>query len=155
MQVGIVLVEQGGAIVSAEHRSDGAVVVRIERLPFSLEAVADRAEELAATPRSECVVDAEGLGSALWATRPRKGEWRLYSEHGLERQCLVDGLVVAIHRGLLHFAPGLEHQEAMSKALVGFRRQVREDGLIGSELVIALCLAVVRRPKLGGMAFVA
>jgi hypothetical protein len=34
----------------------------------------------------------------------------------------------------------------MSKALLGYRRQVREDGLIGSELVVALLLALIPPP---------
>ena len=34
----------------------------------------------------------------------------------------------------------------MSKALVGYRRQVREDGLIGSEPVVALLLAIIPTP---------
>ncbi len=34
----------------------------------------------------------------------------------------------------------------MSKALVGYRRQVRDDGLIGSELVVALLLAIIPPP---------
>lgn len=154
VQIGIVLVDRGAAVVSVDHRKDGAVVTGIERLPFSLTAVAQRTEELARAG-TVLVVDAEGLGNALWATRPRIGDWHLYADHGLERQRLVDALVVAIHQGRLHFAAGLEHQDAMSKALVSYRRQVREDGLIGSELVIALCLAIVRRPRLGGQAFVA
>ena len=35
----------------------------------------------------------------------------------------------------------------MSKALLGYRRQVREDGLIGSELVVALLLALSHRRR--------
>jgi hypothetical protein len=34
-------------------------------------------------------------------------------------------------------------QEAMSMALLGYRRQVREDGRIGSELVVALLAALI------------
>ncbi len=34
----------------------------------------------------------------------------------------------------------------MSKALTSYRRAVREDGLIGSELVVALLLAVIPPP---------
>jgi hypothetical protein len=155
IQVGVVLAEAGSAIVIAEHGRDGAVVTGIERLPFSLDAVAERVEPMAAAmPAPTVVVDAEGLGSALWRTLPRlRGQWRLYSERGLERQKLVDALAIAVHFDQLHFAAGLDNQEAMSKALVSYRRQVREDGLIGSELVIALCLAIVRRPR--AQAFVA
>jgi hypothetical protein len=34
----------------------------------------------------------------------------------------------------------------MSRALVGYRRVVRDDGLIGSELVVALLLALIPPP---------
>ena len=47
----------------------------------------------------------------------------------------ADELLVAVQEGRFHFAPALAEQEAMSKALTGYRRQVKEDGLIGSELV--------------------
>lgn len=154
IQVGVVLAEAGGAIVIAEHGRDGALVTGIERLPFSLDAMADRVEPMASSrPAPRIVIDAEGLGSALWRSLPRvRGEWRLYADRGLERQKLVDALLVAVHRDQLHFAADLEHMEAMTRALVGYRRQVREDGLIGSELVIALCLAIRRA---GVQAFVA
>jgi len=33
-------------------------------------------------------------------------------------------------------------QEALSEALLGYRRQVRDDGYIGSEMVVALLLAL-------------
>ena len=75
-------------------------------------------------------------------TRSRQ---QLYPGRGLERQALVDELLVAVQEGRFHFAPGLDEQEAMSKALLGYR-QVREDGLIGSELVVALLLALIPRP---------
>jgi hypothetical protein len=73
--------------------------------------------------------------------------WALYAGRGLERQSLVDELLVAMQEGRFHFAPGLAEQEAMSKALLGYRRQVREDGLIGSELVVALLLALIPPPE--------
>jgi hypothetical protein len=94
------------------------------------------------------VIDGEGHGAALWAVLPTDDEerWRLYSARGLERQALVDVLLVAVHEGRFHFAAGLPEQEAMNKALVGYRRQVREDGLIGSELVVALLLALLPPP---------
>ena len=53
---------------------------------------------------------------------------------------------MAVQEGRFHFASGLAEQEAMSKALLGYRRQVREDGLIGSELVVALLLALIPPP---------
>jgi len=43
-------------------------------------------------------------------------------------------------------APGLAEQEAMTKALASYRRQVRDDGVIGSELVVALLLALMPTP---------
>lgn len=149
IQVGVVLVEAGAAIVIAEHGRDGALVTGIERLPFSLDAVAERVEPMAtAKPAPTVVIDAEGLGRALWRTLPRlRGQWRLYDDHGLDRQKLVDALAIAVHFKQLGFAGDLEHMEAMKQALLAYRRQVREDGLIGSELVIALCLAIIRRAR--------
>ena len=70
----------------------------------------------------------------------------LYTGRGLERQALVDELLVAMQEDRFHFAAGLAEQEAMTKALLGYRRQVREDGLIGSELVVALLLALIPPP---------
>jgi hypothetical protein len=49
--------------------------------------------------------------------------------------------------GTFSFAPGLEHQEAMLKALAGYRREVLDDGVVGNELAIALFLAVGHRPR--------
>jgi hypothetical protein len=153
-QVGIVIAESGAAIISAERGGDdpsGGLVVGIERLPFSLDPVADRVNQLAAeAPRSVFVIDADGLGNALWralSVARNRGEWRLYKDRGLERQRLVDALVVAMRFEEVHFAPDLESQDAMSKALVSYRRTIREDGELGSELVTALCLAIVRQPR--------
>ncbi len=53
---------------------------------------------------------------------------------------------MAIQEDRFHFAAGLAEQEAMSKALMGYRRQVRDDGVIGSELVVALLLAIIPPP---------
>jgi hypothetical protein len=39
---------------------------------------------------------------------------------------------VAIEKGRFRFAANLAEQEAMSKALLGYRGQVREDGVIGA-----------------------
>lgn len=146
--VGIVVADRGAAIVHVDRDSDDALVVSgIERLPFDLGIVVARIAELGDGERF--VVDAEGLGTALWAIlgHPDDDEhWRLYSGRGIERQALVDGLLVAIHEGRFHFASGLIEQDAMSRALLGYRRQVREDGLIGSELVVALLLAIIPPP---------
>ena len=144
--VGITVAERGSAIVAVDRGSDDALlVVGIERLPFSLAAVTERVRALD-DPEARFIVDAEGLGSALWAVLGRPAErkrWQLYSGRGLERQALVDELLVAMQEERFHFAPGLAEQGAMSKALLSYRRQVREDGLIGSELVVALLLALI------------
>ena len=143
--VGVVVAERGSAIVTVDHGPDDALLVTaIERLPFELRSVTTRVRAL--DPDARVVIDAEGLGGALWAIlgRPEDTEhWQLYAGHGVERQALVDALLVAIEEGRFHFAPGLADQESMSKALLGYRRQVREDGLIGSELVVALLLGVL------------
>lgn len=148
--IGIVIADRGSAIVHVEHDGDELLVTAVERLPFSLSAVADRVAELdREIAEARFILDAEGLGTAVWAVLgPPDDEerWRLYSGRGIERQALVDRLLVAVHEGRFHFAPGLAEQEAMSKALLGYRRQVREDGLIGSELVVALLLALIPPP---------
>lgn len=165
-KIGITITAQGAAIVTVEHRSpDDLVVTAIERLPFAFETVADRVADLDEDEPTDSrfTIDAEGLGQALWATLPRENgrrqpdprRWTLFDAHGLDRQALVDVLVVAIHDGRLHFAPDLAEQDAMTAALVSHRRQVGLDGLIGSELVVALCLAVrPTPPRRGGFAFI-
>ncbi len=156
-QIGCVLASHGGGIVTVDHREDRLVVTGIEQLAFDFGLVADRIAALdGSEPKdSQFVIDSEGLGSALWATLPEetpktRDRFALYEGHGLERQALVDGLVVAIHADLVRFVAGLEHQEAMTKALLSYQRQVKEDGQIGSELVVALCIAIserTRRPR--------
>ena len=148
--LGIVIADRGSAIVHVEHADDELLVTAIERLAFSLSAVADRVHALDdEIAEVRFVVDADGLGGALWAVLgpPEDAErWRLYSGRGIERQSLVDGLLVAVHNGQFHFAPNLPNQEPMTKALQAYRRQVGEDGLIGGELVVALLLALIPPP---------
>jgi len=80
----------------------------------------------------------------------------LYEGRGIERQRLVNALVVAMNQKAIHFAAGLAGMDAMTRALVGYRRQVKEDGLIGPELVVALCLTILPRVKpTGNHAFLA
>lgn len=144
--IGVVITDRGSAIVAVDRgEGDALLVTAIERLPFSLAAVTARVRELD-DPAVRFVIDAEGLGSALWGVlgRPEDAEhWALYSGRGLERQALVDELLVATQEGRFHFAPGLAVQDAMTRALLGYHRQVREDGVVGSELVVALLLALI------------
>jgi hypothetical protein len=146
---GVVIADRGGANVTVERGDDDALLVTgIERLPFDLAAVTDRVRALA-DPEARYIIDAEGLGNALWAVLGRSEDtdhWQLYTGRGFEHQALVDELLVAMQESRFHFASGLVEQEAMSKALLGYRRQVREDGLIGSELVVALLLALIPPP---------
>jgi len=145
--VGVVIADRGAAIVGIEREDDALLCVGIERLPAEISAVIARLADLGDEVYRS--VDADGLGNALWAALgpPEDAEhWRLYSGRGAERQALVDRLLVAIHQDTFRFAPGLAEQESMSKALVGYRRAVKEDGLIGSELVVALLLALIPPP---------
>jgi hypothetical protein len=143
--IGVVVADRGAAIVTVERSPEDALLVTgVVRLPFALAAVTDHVRGL--DPEARVVIDAEGLGSALWGVlgRPDDAEhWQLYAGRGIERQALVDELLVAMQQDRFHFAAGLHEQEAMSKALLGYRRQVHEDGLIGSELVVALLLALI------------
>jgi hypothetical protein len=146
--IGISVVDHGSAIVSVERSDqDELLATAIERLPFELDPVAERVRELDAEhPEAQFVIDGVGLGSALWtaAQGPAKTpRWQLYAGRGVERQQLVDQLLVAIHQRRFHFVAGLAEQEAMTKALLTYRREVRDDGDIGSELVVALLLALV------------
>jgi hypothetical protein len=147
--VGVVIADRGSAVVSVERSPDDALLVSgIERLPFNLASVTARVRALVA-PGTRFIIDAEGLGSALWAVlgRPDDPEqWQLYTGRGFDRQALVDELLVAMQENRFHFAARLAEQEAMSKALLSYRRQVREDGVIGSELVVALLLALIPPP---------
>ncbi|MCC6856587.1 MAG: hypothetical protein IT189_11080 [Microbacteriaceae bacterium] len=140
--VGIVIVDKGAGLVTVEH-GDTLICSGIERLPFDLAAVARRVREVEDAD-SHYVIDSDGLGGALWATLERaSGHWELYEGRGQERQALVDRLLVAVEQDRFRFAANLAEQDAMTKALVGYRRQVRDDGLIGSELVVALLLALI------------
>ncbi len=146
--VGIVIIDRGAAIVTVERADDDHLLCTgIERLPFDLGVVALRVRELI-EPGAYYVIDGEGLGAALWAVlkdvRDRR-HWTLYEGRGLERQALVDALLVAVEQDRFRFAAGLDEQDTMSRALVTYRRQVRDDGIIGSELVVALLLALVPR----------
>ncbi len=143
--ISIVITDRGAAIVTVEHGPDEALLVTgIERLPFDLGWVAERVRALT-EPDTRYVIDAEGLGSALWTVlgHGEDRHWTLYAGRGLERQALVDELLVAIEQDRFRFSAGLAEQDAMSRALLGYRRQVRDDGLIGSELVVALLLALI------------
>ncbi len=143
--VGIVIADRGAAIVTVDRSpADALLVTGIERLPFDLSAVTSRVRALE-DPDALFVVDADALGTALWAVlgHAEDAHWSLYAGRGLERQALVDELLVAIEEDRFRFAPRLAEQDAMSKALTGYRRVVRDDGLIGSELVVALLLAII------------
>lgn len=160
--VGISLANRGAAIVEVQRDPDDELlVVGIQRLPFDLGAVSEHVRAVD-DPDARFIIDAEGLGSALWAVLgdpDDRDQWQLYTGRGIERQALVDPLLVAIQEGRFHFAPALAEQDAMTKALLNFRRQVGDDGLIGSELVVALLLAIIPPPapsiyETRGLAFV-
>lgn len=164
IQVGVTIHGTGSGIVVADQDDDGALVTGIESLPFDVDVVADRVRAVAGeNPAAQVVVDGDGLGEALWTilfpdTRTFRGgpaararlrdgsprAWR-YTDRGIERQRLVNVLVVAMNQRRIHFAAGLAGMEAMTNALVSYRREVKEDGLVGPELVVALCLAVLPR----------
>jgi hypothetical protein len=168
--VGVVVADHGAAIVSVErepevtHRdaermdlteTETFLVTDIERMPFDVAALARRLKEMD-NPDIQWEIDADGVGGALWTVvgGPDNAQhWHLYSGRGLERQALVDELIVAVEEGRFHFTSGLTEQAAMSKAMVGYRRSVKEDGVIGSELVVALCLAIRPLPVEGWFAY--
>jgi hypothetical protein len=147
--VGITIVERGAAVVTVDRSEDDELLVTgIERMAFNLDLVAARARDLDDGER-RFMVDGDGVGSALYSVVGGDKRWTLFQGRGIERQSLVDELLVVVAERRLRFAPGLAEQEAMNKALVSYRRQVRDDGLIGSELVTALCLAI--RPPVAAL----
>ena len=135
----------GGAIVTAEWPAEGRqTITAIERFPYDAGPIVRRVLRLKADdPDCFIVVDAEGLGDAVWELldHPRRRGWRLYEKHGLEREELTRVLLVAVERRSFAFAPGLGEEQAMKKALVSLTRNPREDGP-GSELAVALSLAI-------------
>jgi hypothetical protein len=142
--IGVVVADAGAAIVTVERDGEELLATGIERLPFDLRTVAGRVKDLDG-PDTTFVIDGEGMGTALWNVvggPEDRQHWQLYEGRGLARQALVDELLIAIEEVRFHFAPRLPEQDAMSKGLVSYRRQVKEDGLIGSELVVALLLAI-------------
>ncbi len=121
--IGITIASAGAAIVHVDHGPDETLLATaIERLPFDLAAVANRVRQLDdEIGEVRFVVDGEGIGAALWAAlgppedRKRRS---LYAGRGVERQNLVNTLLVAVFEDRFHFAPGLDEQAAMSKAIV-------------------------------------
>jgi hypothetical protein len=140
----------GGAIVTLDRTPEVPTVVAIERFPLAIGPLAERLRVIRADDRGcRIVVDADGLGDALWdllgSPDHRRG-WRLYAKRGQERQELTRELLVAVARRTFTFTPGLAEAEAMRKALLEVTRDVREDGP-GSELAVALSLALGDRPR--------
>ena len=152
--IGVTMPSSGSAIVSvaldASHclRHPIRTCTGIERLPYDVGKVAARVAALALGPRDLVIVDGAGAGMALWIALgpPRRRHYQLYAGLGRERQKLVDPFPPMMLHGTFSFAPGLAHQEAMLKALAGYRREVLDDGIVGNELAIALFLAVGYRP---------
>jgi hypothetical protein len=145
--------EAGSAILTFDRDAqDNVEVSRIDRLPAGLDPCVDWLRsafpDFPGIGTGHVVIDADGLGQALWDrldVRYRRG-WTLYDKRGRDRQELVNALLVAQSEGRVAIGP-TPHADAMRKALIGYRRTVGEDGVVGGELVVALALAVVgRRP---------
>lgn len=123
-------------------------ITAIERLAAGLDPVVRwleaRYPALPFVGRDHVMVDADGLGQALWTrlgVGNRRG-WKLYEARGRDRQALVDALLVAQSEQRVSItAPS--NTDAMRKALLSYRRVVGEDGAVGAELVVALALAVL------------
>ena len=101
-----------------------------------------RVQQLKAdNPDCFVVVDAEGLGDAVWELldQPRRPGWRLYQKHGPEREELTRVLLVAVERRSFGFASG--RGAGNEEGPRWPHPQPREDGP-GSELAVALSLAI-------------
>jgi hypothetical protein len=145
---GIAIRAGGAAIVSVETDGDNRIVVEILRLPLDLTVVVDEVEELAADPAATFIIDGEQLGAALWQAlgRQHRRGWTLYAKRGPERAEITNDLAVWFHEASFRFAADLAEQPAMTKALLAWRRETRDDGP-DSELVVALRHALAcRRP---------
>jgi hypothetical protein len=139
----LALARSHGAIVTAEHHPDERIMVTgIERFGYVVEPIVARLTELSETTTPEAgVIDAEGLGDAVWELLdgPRR-PWQLYAKHGTERQALTRTLLVVVARDRLRFGE-VDEAEAMKRAMLALTRDPREDGP-GSDLTVALALAV-------------
>jgi hypothetical protein len=144
---------QGGAIVTAEIDGGNRRITAIERFGLDVYIIAARVRELrTARPGCQVVVDADGPGSALFVLLGGRVEFpnihrglHLYVKRGPERNELTTRLLVAVARRDFSIAPGLAHEDALRRALLGLTKDVREDGP-GSELAVALSLAVSSQP---------
>lgn len=153
--IGVSMQSTGSAIVSVtlgqgrDARHPRRRCTGIERLPFDVARVHDRIRGIDLGPHDLVVIDAAGAGSALWhALDVRNGRhFALYSASGRARQTLVDRLPGLMIDGSFTFASGLAHQDAMTKALRDYRREVTDDGIVGNELAIGLFLALTDRPS--------
>ena len=144
--------EAGTAIVTASRDDDNMIdVAAIDRLPAGLEPAAawlrEAIPDLRAPHSTRIVVDADGLGAALWDhLAPHGSAWTLYPKRGKERQELVNALLVAQQERRVRIQPS-PHGAAVRAALLNYRRVVGDDGVIGAELVIALALAAIVRAR--------
>jgi hypothetical protein len=144
------LIPSGGVILETFRDDDEITVISVDRPPATLAAFDAKIRAIAGDtfprlPRhTHVVIDSEGLGKALWDSLKveRYPGWKLYEKRGRERQELPDALRVAQFQQRIHIVKG-EHGDATRRALLGFKVEVGEDGVVGGELVVALCLAVV------------
>lgn len=147
---GAAILGAGSAIVSARRDPDDRVhVFEIERLPADLSPVVRRLRELeAADAEAHFHIGSMGSGRALWDTLhvDHRRTWHLFDKRGADRQTLVDGLLSAEAEDRLTLDPALREGAAMKKALAGMTREVREDGVIGGEMLVALGLALIPPP---------
>lgn len=136
------------------------VVVHVEKVEPSLEAIRGRIEELAKQARAErpCFfLDATtSLGAGVFkviAVDRRRGEWPAvlhpvhpYIKRGVARQPLIHAIVEAYGTGRLSFAAGVPLREELIKAMGTWESEVADDGKLSfggeEELVVALGLAM-------------
>lgn len=149
---GLAVTTKAAALLAVQRGATRSHVIRIERPGPALEEVADRILDLADKLESSdrIVIDiGSGLGGALWQALESPAHDRRYlavSVQGRQRQAICDSLIAAVTRRLLTFEPGLVLEDDMRQALGSFRREITEDGSLGSELATALACALhVRR----------
>jgi hypothetical protein len=145
--------EGGTAIITHIRDHDHVDVLAIERLPAGLDPAVTwltrTFPDLRLPAGVRVIIDADGLGQALWDRlgittrgRTRSGGWRLYTEVGKDRQEIVNALLVGQSAGRIAVRP-TPHEPALRKALLSYKRTVGDDGVIGGEMVVALGLTLV------------
>lgn len=150
--IAIAAAESGTAILTATKDERSRIdVIAIDRLKAGLGPASawlrKAVPDLRLPPQSAVIIDVDGVGEALYThlVGRRQVGWTLYPKRGRERQELVNALLIAQQEGRIRIGR-TGNDDAMRRALAGYKRVVGDDGVVGAELVIALALTTIVRP---------